>query len=726
MAGNNYYQLYIEQTYRLVETLMIKFDQIADAYNTKVMITHGSESVDLLDKTSWKYYQNMSGSYHFSDAEMLITSLDTLETIKFSKENLALHRATRNAYQYDSRYYRELVSRYPDQELLILAILYSEQNIEDIINVKDGTIIFYLKELVEVNEYSLMEELQDWIYKYLDRWVIYSYSLSDDLYTTLYIGQLYIQLVPNIVNLRLKRCKTNEVHSYHVREYLASKNGLDRYIDVMTKEQTLFFYRNILYIQRNAGKRDTFDWLIENVMTKRDLPVYEYTMKHKVDEMLPSEYAPDRLNYEPVPLLKRKTVNFLNVDAEEFTYTLKQALSKVKPLAPLNETYHEYAETEIHNKLIDSESNVIYTKLLESVVNDYQNAVPYTLESILMNHWVLWSKENIYTAKVNIDFNNNRYSVTMSAFEAFLIFLYCINRAFNISLNEIPDVLVQRVLRLTPTTKQEIRNITEPEFYKDSEIDILLSTRPTIDNVISIQSFFDKGTEVYFSTLKQHKLLGLSELDHNASNIEVATMALYEDRKVLLNEQYSTFDELLLKYSIDFSDYTNLMFYELSIKIFEDVTGYRQYSQYSIKKIQRAMIDIFTQLSSYSIAFISDVNNPPITLIKTRETKPLKITNKTIDHDYVEEPLFIALNDNTQTNSYVSHDESKISSQECKTFVKDSFYYETYFNIKYKDNPIIAPIEVFEPIWTVLNGVGYEQQVSTLTDEQKKELFIFN
>ena len=725
MAGNNYYQLYVEQTYRLVETLMIKFDQIADAYNTKVMTTHGIESVDLLDKTSWKYYQNMSGSYHFSDIEMTVISLDTLETIKFSKENLLSHRATKNAYQYDSRYYRELVSRYPDQELLILAILYSEQVIDDIIDVKDGTIVFYLKDLIEVNEYSLVEELQDWIYKYLDRWVIYSYALSDDLYTTLYIGQLYIQLVPNIINLRLKRCKTNEVHSYHVREYLASKNGLDKYIEVMTKEQTLFFYRNILYIQRNAGKRDTFDWLIENVMTNRNLPVYEYTMKHKVDQMLPSEYAPNRLSYEPIPLLKRKTVNFLNVDAEEFTYTLKQALNKVKPLAPLNEIYHEYAETEIHNKLIDSESNVIYTKLLESIVNDYQNAVPYTLESILMNHWILWSKNDIYTAKVNIDFNNNRYTVTMSAFEAFLIFFYCINKAFNISLTEIPDVLAQRVLSLAPTTKEEIRSITEPEFYKDSEIDLLLSTRPTIDNVISIQSFFDQGTEVYFSTLKQHKLLSLAELDHNASNIEVATMCLYEDRKVTLNDTYATFNQLLLKYSIDFSDYSNLMFYELAIKIFEDVTGYSQYSQYSIKKIQRAMIEIFTQLSSYSIAFISDVNNSPITLIKTREIKPLKITNKIFDQDYVEEPLFTIHDDSTETKSYVIHDNSKLSSQECSTLIKDRFNYETYFNVKYKDNPLIAPIEVHEPVWTVLNGDGYDQQVNALTDEQKRELFVW-
>jgi hypothetical protein len=51
-------------------------------------------------------------------------------------------------------------------------------------------------------------------------------------------------------------------------------------------------------------------------------------------------------------------------------------------------------------------------------------------------------------------------------------------------------------------------------------------------------------------------------------------------------------------------------------------------------------------------------------------------------------------------------------------------YSITYFNVKYKDNPLIAPIEVYEPIWTILSDDGFEQQVNALTDEQKKELFV--
>ncbi len=263
---------------------MVKLDEVARAMNYYVMQKMGYDSVDLYDKTTWKYYQNIAGVYHLSDTPIKIRSLDLDEEIDFTKENLERHKITKTAYRYGTRYYRELVSLHPQQELLILGVLYPV-DINIAIDSKDGTILNYPKNLVEENEYSLIEKLQSWCYNYLYRWVNNQFTLSDDLYVATYVSQFYLHMLQALISIRLEACRTNEAHSYHIQQYLASHGFLDSYLDKLTKEQALFFYRNIRYIERNAGKRDTFDWLTENIMTKRDLPLYEITMKHNTSKV---------------------------------------------------------------------------------------------------------------------------------------------------------------------------------------------------------------------------------------------------------------------------------------------------------------------------------------------------------------------------------------------------------------------------------------------------------
>ena len=284
LSNNNRYSLFINKNMELVETIVVKLDEVARAMNYYVMQKMGYDSVNLYDKTTWKYYQNIAGVYHLSDTPIKIRSLDLDEEIDFTKENLERHKITKTAYRYGTRYYRELVSLHPQQELLILGVLYPV-DINIAIDSKDGTILNYPKNLVEENEYSLIEKLQSWCYNYLYRWVNNQFTLSDDLYVATYVSQFYLHMLQALISIRLETCRTNEAHSYHIQQYLASHGFLDSYLDKLTKEQALFFYRNIRYIERNAGKRDTFDWLTENIMTKRDLPLYEITMKHNTSKV---------------------------------------------------------------------------------------------------------------------------------------------------------------------------------------------------------------------------------------------------------------------------------------------------------------------------------------------------------------------------------------------------------------------------------------------------------
>ena len=161
----NKYRLYIESIFELAKTLTIKSEYSAIKVNEAAALAFPSLSVDPIDKTTWKYYRNICGEYHATDEPMSIKSLDTMQTITFSKDNLAIHSSTALAYRYGSRYYRELVARFPEQEELIIGILYPAK-MQEAINAPDFTVLAYPSYLVEDNEEDLVRNINSWLQDY--------------------------------------------------------------------------------------------------------------------------------------------------------------------------------------------------------------------------------------------------------------------------------------------------------------------------------------------------------------------------------------------------------------------------------------------------------------------------------------------------------------------------------------------------------------------------------
>lgn len=612
---NNYYKLYIENTYTLAETIIVKFDDAAKALNLKVMANYGLASVSS-DASTWKYYQNISGNYHFSDTfengsnVITITSLDTLEQIEFTTLSLSLHPATKRAYSFGNRHYKQLVQKYPEQELLILGILYP-CNISKALAAKDGTILNYPQYLIDPNEYSLIDKIQTWIYKYVDRWINKPFSISDDLYVATYLAQLYLHLVPAIINIRLQACKTNEAHSFHIREYLASNGMLDKYLDVMTINQSLFFYRNILYIQKNAGKRDTFDWLVENLMTVRSLPLYDFTMKHNVSEMITERKEFN--SYYPDITFRRNPVNYKNIESSNTFVSLKLINSKIKDLAAGNALYLNNNQVAIKEQFEDSKSNVVGTKLLESLVSDYRLTAPYILEEILLNHWAYWCAENTYGAFVSITFIKTKKVVEMSVKDAFILLIYVLNKTVGLDLSVIPDVLATRILPLQKVNVSELRKITDSKYTSQVTLNAIHATVPEINTIDSIDAFYEKCREIYLSTLKQYRIEGSTEKLIQRGEIQAVISRLYIDKKINLGKE--NYSEWRNKFGLDFTSYDDVDFYDLAKSIIKESTGVNNKEDLSIRKLQTAMVEMLTLLSSYSINVISNSTEPPIVVV---------------------------------------------------------------------------------------------------------------
>jgi len=602
---NNYYSIYVDSVLQLAETMVIKSQATVDAMNQYVMDFHGGLSaVDTLDPRSWKYYLNVSGEYHPSDTPMQIVSMDTLEPIIFSKENLLIHRATARGYVYGTRQYRELVSRYPDQEMLILGILYPV-DIDAAIAAPDFKILGYPSNLVEVNEYSLISKLQEWIDGFRLRWYNQQFAISDELYPATTLGIMYIYLAPAIITLRMEACKTNEAHSFHVRQYLASHGALDVFMDQLTLRQSLWLYRNIAYIERNSGQANVFDWLIEHIMTERSLPIAEYVMRHNLKQQ-PEEIYPE------ITFRKNHLNMGLGSDPAD-TKTLEQLLLKEDKLARDNPDVRMNEIGEIQSKFENSLSNVVLTKALESSMWDYSNATPYTMEDTLLNHW-LWLSSNglYYQAVVAVNNPKTGERIPMVVKDAYIFMLYAYCKSVGIDLVTIPPMYAKRVQRIPTPSVDDLMSVVDTSYVTRQQAMDVLAVQPSIPNMISTEAFYNKCKEINDACQYQRKYIALQEHQYRRGLVHGMVSRIYSDNICQMAPSGTTYASWFAERNIKIDDFTREDLELAWLQLVKDATGASLVTTNSLRALQAAMVRLMTQLSSYTVQFMREINETDI------------------------------------------------------------------------------------------------------------------
>lgn len=606
--SDNYYKIYVDNTISLVQTLTIKSEVSAQMVNEYISMVYGADKVDYDDKTTWKYYKNICGEYHFSDEMIYITSLDTLEKIPFTKESFLIHRATLLAYAFGTRYYLELVDNHPDKEQLILGVLYPA-DMQKAISSSDGTILSYNKTYVEPNEYSLIENIQKWIYNYKIRWDVKSFRVSDNLYPTSEHGVFYLQLVPLIINLRLEKCKTNEAHSFHIRNYLASHGRLDRYLEFMTKFQSLFFYRNINYIDRNNGKSYLFDWLMNNVLTHRNIPLSSFTMKH-FDALMPSEIKPE-VTFE------RKPLNYpLNPD-QNFNFTLDSLFNKEHPLELGNPEYIADNKEIIRKQFEYSTSGVVQTKALESVLLDKTDAVVNTLEDTILNHWIYLADKQIFKTFTTVKNPISGATYSLDTRDAFIYAMYCYGRALGATISNVPRLYAFRVKRIPEPSVEEIYKVVDPKYVDISLAHELKSKQPSvppfISNTVDFISFCQK---VFDANEHLVKLTGLQENLYARAMVKNMGLQFYCDKLITLSDHDQSFTSWLNEKGLPDDDFSSEQYLNIYNQLLTGSTGYSQEAFSYLRNMQNAMISIMKQLTSYSIQYLTKINNFKIKVVQ--------------------------------------------------------------------------------------------------------------
>lgn len=618
--NSDYLKIYLDSTLRLAKTLVIKSQDAVEGINEQIRIMYGQSWVDEFDPTSWKYYQNICGQYHKTQMvngrpAITVTSLDTLETIEFTKEALAQHVATKKAYQFGSRYYYNLLMSYPEYEQLILGVLYPA-DMEKAIAADPGTILAYPTDLVEPQELSLIRELESWLKNYLARWHVRAFAVTDSLYPAAHHAIMYLNVVPKILNLRLRKCKTEEAHTFHIRQYLASHGNLDKYMDYMTLKQQLFLYRNILYIEKKAGHKETFEWLIRWLLTDRSIPLAEFSARSKTlfdDQFYPGLW------------FRRKAMNLPINGPEREVFNLEELLDKEQNNAYYNEMYSSNHLKRINFAFQTSKSAITQTKVLDSVVFDYTNAAVYSRVDLLIQHWAALSAQGKYRVSVSFRDSVAGLSRNMLCADAFVYYMYAMMRSFGMAPTTIPSFRYNRVLRTDTVTLEDLESVCDKRFSdRKQKAQEILNTRPLVSSKVSIDSFFNMVENVYKFSTQQWRDVSQTENMYRRAEVQAMYTMLYADGWVtfessLIKNGSSTspmsYSKWLASQGLASEDYTEDQWLQLATDIFMAATGLLVNDKLLMVNVQKAMIAIMKQLSSYSVQFLSNTNDTPLKFI---------------------------------------------------------------------------------------------------------------
>lgn len=641
---NKYYQIYIDSIIDLASSIVLKCEDAAKSLNQWVL-AFTNASFDVNNPRTWKYYKNICGDYFETDEKMYITSLDSLETVEFSKETLEYHRATKKAYAFGTTYYKELIERYPNQEQLIHGILYPA-NMEVAITAHDGQILAYPANLVEENEPSLLPKLQEWINGFYRRWHNTQYQNTDNLYMASMLGVMYSQMPGAIENIRLDACFTHEVHSYHVQQYLASHSKLDKYVPYLTRSQAMFFYHNLAYIENNSGREEIFDELLKRTFTERHMAMGHFSLMHST-ELMPEESLLPTIVFEKKPL---NTAG--NIDNKD-QFTLGEILDIEDVLLPKNMRYRDDEQLKIAESATYTLNPNVPTKLLQSTVVDYTDSERYQLADILLQHWLWFARNDLYRAFISFVIPANGTRLSLTPLDAFTFYAYAFCRGLGKTFEQLPTVVCNRVQRLPTPPISSMRQVCERKYVSDSFLAEARAMMPTAFDMISVEAFRRHCIDLFKVANEQFSMVATEEMMTARAQKEAAVCRLWGDERFALGDHEDQYyADWFASRNIVVKDLTDSQLAEIAKVILSEATGATLGQVITLKDIQRAMRDLLLDLSSYSIQIGLNINTSPVLHAGFVSVRPDEITFK--GEGSQNYPIAVAEPENVKTQGFQS------------------------------------------------------------------------
>jgi len=598
LSSNRFYtDIYLNKTINLAKSITLVNHLEADLYNQYIEMNYSGTNINSADKGSWRYYRHLAGLYHSVDLPIEITSIDNGQQIVLSKESLLVHKQTHKELLKYTLLYKTIVDKYPEQELLIRSLINTSSSLDiaTIISKPKFTIISYNNNLIEDNEQDIILQLQLLIDNYKVTKLIQYYSTTDSLFIASQYHILYNFIVTSLLSIRLANAKTLKAHSFHILNYLASHHNLDIHYNNLTKEQALFLYRNLLYIDNHTGRNHIFKTLIDKLFTKRNIAIssYEYNQTNTIN-----------LDKNITYFFNQKLLNKTELPIDYKDFTLEDILQKEVDLSPSN-----YKELNYNIKNIDSfYTNNLYsnfiTKDIETMLIDSTDAVKDKLIPTLINYWVYNLKTNNLQYLTTIVDPISNTDIKLNSNDIFKLFVLTLYKVNNISLDYFPDFTITKVLKSDiPTPETLLNYFYNKKYYHKKDIELIINSIPTTSLITTSSQFEDYITKIYKFYIGLWLLeSNLSDKDDNGQientikNIHTKDIYSYNDE---------TPNEFLKRIGItELYNYPTNSLETLYTDILNGISNNKISFLFKYKDILKSMREIFKQFVSYTVQLI--------------------------------------------------------------------------------------------------------------------------
>ncbi len=613
------YRQYVVNTIKLVRSFIIKSNQTITTINN--FLTNNGDTLSN-NEHEWKYYKNIGGFYYntsssglLNDEYIYIYSLDINQNIVYSSSNLLNHELTLADLKTKGTTYRNLINKYPSLQLLIEGVI-NPIDSNTAIAATDYTILYYDKQYLNDNETQLITDIQTWLYNYTSRWDNANFSLSDNLYSSANLGIIYLLLVIEIINIRLNYAKTNLAHDFHVDNYLASFFNIKENMAGLNKTQKLFLYRNLYSFIFLGGNTDNINFLntefikptginllkydiYQDNKVKFDTIINDPTVTGLIPDISINEYPYENPYFEENDVVKLEPYELINRINSQTLYNKKDNQQDLIRLENLSQ----------HNPIFRVPTKILSTTKTFNFLGFF---IDILYEKI--TNWLYLTANDYIKYDIALYTNDkNNTIINLSAKQAVVVFLYCINKSLNLEVINIPILLIKDIMTIPLLTKDQQLAVIEPKYVTGSlrlknkkllkwdRYKQLLNAR-TLPKTINTIIEFNEHIEKVIINKFQHKILptlepnplGKTELYYLINSFYNNTLCNYSE--------FTTYNDFFTSIKYDFSTLSNANLLSLSKNIIEtyvDInSGFKE--NITINNI----IEIVKTISSYTLLFI--------------------------------------------------------------------------------------------------------------------------
>jgi len=393
---------YIKSTINLVNSLTIKFNDEAVFTN---MIVEKTLNIKIDDPNEWKYYKNMNGEYTNIDIPIITYIPDIDKTDVITKDNIKKYPILKNELLKFDKTFNNLVENYPSQALLIRGIL-NPISPEISLPAKNGTILYYRKDLVQENEINLISDIETFINNFFTRYHVKDYTI-DELYLSAMLSNLYSLLPGFIIARRISYVLTNSVDRFHLLNHLYTLKKLDPtgLLDLTTQ---IWLYGNLNDIKTNVGHNRILNYLINKILDYNNIGVGNLHIGKLKPKLIEENiYKPNKsiLDLDNKHSVYMMPLNSNYVKEDDNKATIENILETEKDLGLISENINLKHLADVYKKrLISINENDSPTKVLYI---DRKDLGTFYQDSLIVMAWFnliyYLKKKNIYIGMNFID-----------------------------------------------------------------------------------------------------------------------------------------------------------------------------------------------------------------------------------------------------------------------------------------------------------------------------------